>query len=132
MRKREGIIRTGKRAIAVGLMVCLACASPLRAFSSQSVGADGVTGLPMRAQAAEKEDIYVSDVRLAVDKKADEAKKKLEFAGYEVIDQDLNEKAGSFWNKLGDQAVYMGIRRTTDEKDAIRDMKTMNMCGKYS
>ena len=49
-----------------------------------------------------------------------------------MIDQDLNEKAGSFWNDLGDQAVYMGIKRTDDKKKAIRDMKTMNMLGKYS
>ena len=49
-----------------------------------------------------------------------------------MIDQDLNEEAGSFWNKLGDQAVYMGIKSTADEKKAIRDMKTMNMLGKYS
>ena len=35
-----------------------------------------------------------------------------------MVDQDLNEEAGSFWNKLGDEAVYMGIKRTDDEKNA--------------
>ena len=59
-------------------------------------------------------------------------RKYAEFEGYEVIDQDLNEKAGSFWNDLGDQAVFMGIKRTDDASKAIRDMKTMNMRGKYS
>ena len=75
---------------------------------------------------------YIGEVRLAVDKDADKAKQILESEGYEVIDQDLNEKAGSWWNKQGDQAVYMGIKRTDDESKAIKDMKTMNMCGKYS
>ena len=74
----------------------------------------------------------MGEVRLAVDDKADNAKKALTDAGYEVVDQDLNEEAGSFWNDLGDQAVYMGIKRTDDESKAIRDMKTMNMLGKYS
>ena len=62
----------------------------------------------------------------------DATKKILADDGYEIIDQDLNEDAGSFLNSLGDQAVYMGIKRTADEKKAIRDMKTMNMLGRYS
>ena len=115
---------TIKRGIAVGLMALMACVNPLQTLSPAN-GGDV-------AKAAEKVAPYVGEVRLAVDDKADNAKKALTDAGYEVVDQDLNEEAGSFWNDLGDQAVYMGIKRTDDENKAIRDMKTMNMLGKYS
>ena len=130
--KGMGII---KRGIAVGLIALMACTNPLQTLSPANGSAaqsDDLTGQPTVASAAEKAAPYVGEVRLAVDKKADKAKQILEDAGYEVIDQDLNEKAGSFWNKLGDQAVYMGIKRTDDSSKAIRDMKTMNMLGKYS
>ena len=130
--KGMGII---KRGIAVGLIALMACTNPLQTLSPANGSAeqsDDLTGQPTVASAAEKAAPYVGEVRLAVDKKADKAKQILEDAGYEVIDQDLNEKTGSFWNDLGDQAVFMGIKRTADEKKAIRDMKTMNMLGKYS
>ena len=125
-----------KRGIAVGLIALMACVNPLQTLSpangTSTGNIDALTGLPTEASAAEKSDPYVGEVRLAVDKDAAKAKQILEDAGYEVIDQDLNEKAGSFWNKQGDQAVYLGFKRTADEDKAIRDMKTMNMCGKYS
>ena len=128
----KGIIKKG---IAVGLIALMACINPLQTLSpangSDTQGQD-LTGQPTVASAAEKAAPYVGEVRLAVDKKADKAKQILIDAGYEVIDQDLNEDAGSFWNDLGDQAVYMGIKRTDDENKAIREMKTMNMLGKYS
>ena len=128
----KGIIKKG---IAVGLIALMACINPLQTLSpangSDTQGQD-LTGQPTVASAAEKAAPYVGEVRLAVDKKADKAKQILIDAGYEVIDQDLNEDAGSFWNDLGDQAVYMGIKRTDDETKAIREMKTMNMLGKYS
>ena len=117
---KRGII---KRGIAVGLMALMACVNPLQTLSPVSGAV---------AKAAETAAPYVGEVRLAVDDKADNAKKALTDAGYEVVDQDLNEEAGSFWNDLGDEAVYMGIKRTDDENKAIRDMKTMNMLGKYS
>ena len=131
-----------KRGVAVGLIALMACVNPMQTLSPVGGGAgsndvpatesDALTGVPTTAKAAEKADPYVGAVTLAVDKDAATAKQILTDAGYEVIDQDLNEKAGSFWNNLGDQAVYMGIKRTADEKKAIRDMKTMNMLGKYS
>ena len=128
----KGIIKKG---IAVGLIALMACINPLQTLSpangSDTQGQD-LTGQPTVASAAEKAAPYVGEVRLAVDKKADKAKQILIDAGYEVIDQDLNEDAGSFWNNLGDQAVYMGIKRTDDENKAIREMKTMNMLGNYS
>ena len=124
---RANIKTNIKRGIAVGLIAIMAAVNPLQTLQPTGEGAPAV------AKAAETDKApYIGEVRLAVDKKADKAKQILESAGYEVIDQDLNEDAGSFWNKLGDQAVYMGIKRTSDEKKAIRDMKTMNMLGRYS
>ncbi len=114
------------RTIAVGLMALMACVNPLQTMAPRG-GMDATV-----AKAAEKDAPYVGEVRLAVDEKAETAKQILADSGYEVIDQDLNEEAGSWWHKLGDQAVYMGIKRTADENKAIRDMKTMNMNGKYS
>ena len=114
------------RTIAVGLMALMACVNPLQTMAPRG-GMDATV-----AKAAEKNAPYVGEVRLAVDDKAETAKQILADSGYEVIDQDLNEEAGSWRNKLGDQAVYMGIKRTADENKAIRDMKTMNMNGKYS
>ena len=133
---RANIKTNIKRGIAVGLIAVMAAVGPMQTL--QPTGAAG-TGAPDVAKAEEKlvesntnNDPYIEEVRLAVDKDADKAKQILESEGYEVIDQDLNKDAGSSWNELGDQAVYMGIKRTADESKAIRDMKTMNMLGKYS
>ena len=115
-----------KRMIAFGLMAIMACVNPLQTLSPANTD-----GTPTTAKAAEKAP-YISEIRLAVDKDAATAKQILTDAGYEVVDQDLNEKAGDFWNKLGEQAVYIGFKRTADAKDAIRDMKLMNMNGQYS
>ena len=124
---RANIKTNIKRGIAVGLMAIMAAINPMQTL--QPTGAESTTV----AKAAETGKApYIGEVRLAVDKDANTAKQILESEGYEVIDQDLNEKAGSWWNKQGDQAVYMGIKRTDDESKAIKDMKTMNMCGKYS
>ena len=125
---RANIKTNIKRGIAVGLITIMAAINPMQTLQ-QPTGA----GAPAVAKAAETDKApYIGEVRLAVDKDAGIAKQTLESEGYEVIDQDLNEKAGSFWNDLGDQAVYMGIKRTDDASKAIRDMKTMNMLGKYS
>ena len=115
------------RTIAVGLLVLIACVNPLQNLSPVN---GSLTGAPV-AKAA-KRGAYVGEVRLAVSKVPAAAKQNLIDAGYEVIDIDLNQGAGDSWNSQGDQAVYMGIKRTDDESKAIRDMKTMNMNGKYS
>ena len=127
-------------------MAIMACVGPLQTLSpangdggystgKDSISADetdALTGLPAVALAAEKKEPYMREVRLAVDKEPEKAKQILIDAGYEVLDQDLNQTAGSMWNAIGDQAVYMGFKRTADASKAIRDMKTMNMLGKYS
>ena len=116
-----------KRGIAVGLIAIMAAVNPLQTLKPI------VEVAPSVAKAAETDKApYVGEVRLAVDKDEDRAKQILTDAGYEVYDQNLNEGAGSVWNKQGTQAVYMGYKRTADEKKAIRDMKTMNMLGRYS
>ena len=126
---RANIKTNIKRGIAVGLIAIMAAINPMQTLQPTGTGA----GAPAVAKAAETDKApYIGEVRLAVDDDANSAKQILESDGYEVIDQDLNEKAGSWWNKQGDQAVYMGIKRTDDESKAIKDMKTMNMCGKYS
>ena len=126
---RANIKTNIKRGIAVGLIAIMAAVGPMQTLQPTGSG----TGEPTVAKAAETDKApYIGEVRLAVDKDANTAKQILEGEGYEVIDQDLNEKAGSFWNDLGDQAVYMGFKRTDDANKAIRDMKTMNMLGKYS
>ena len=122
---KKGLIKKG---IAVGLIAAMAVVNPMQTLSPINAGA-----APATAKAAEEgADPYIAEIRLEVNEHADVAIQKLEEAGYETIGQDLNEKAGSFWNDLGDQSVIMGIKRTSDEKKAIRDMKTMNMLGKYS
>ena len=120
-----GIIKKG---IAVGLIALMACLNPLQTLSPANIGMG-----PTEAKAAEDTDKpYIAEVRLAVDKDVNHAIQLLDEEGYEVIEQDLNEKAGAYWNELGDQSVVMGIKRTADQSKAIRDMKTMNMLGKYS
>ena len=123
---RKSII---KRGIAVGLIAVMASITPMQDI--RPMGAN-VAKAATAESASQDKAPYIGEVRLAVDKSADKAKQILADEGYEVIDQDLNEKAGSWWNKQGDQAVYMGIKRTDDKSKSIKDMKTMNMCGKYS
>ena len=116
-----------KRGIAVGLIAIMAAINPMQTLQPTGEGA------PTVAKAAETDKSpYIEEVRLAVDKDPDKAKQILTDAGYEVVDQNLNDRTGSIWNKQGEQAVYMGFKRTDDEKKAIRDMKTINMLGRYS
>ena len=123
---RKSII---KRGIAVGLIAVMASITPMQ--DVRPMGANVAKAATTQNSSQDKAP-YIGEVRLSVDKSADKAKQILTDEGYEVIDQDLNEKAGSWWNKQGDQAVYMGIKRTDDKSKSIKDMKTMNMCGKYS
>ena len=118
--------------IAVGLIACMAFINPLQTLSQNIGSVDVVTGLPTESKAAIKDGYYIRDVRLAIDKDPEKAKQILEDDGYEVVDQDLNEDAGTVWNDMGDQAVYMGFKRTKNPDQAIREMKTMNMLGKYN
>ena len=86
--------------------------------------------------AAEKTD-YVSDLMIAYGEgEAGEsvAKSYLEDNGYTVIDSNLNSgtESGSIFSDKSSVAVYLGYKTTTDEANAITDIRTMNMTGNYS
>ena len=95
-------------------------------------------GVPVKAYADEAEDDnkYVSDVFIAYGKSEKEAAKWLTDHGWEPVAGDFNAGKASFFdnNDIQDQnvAAVMGIKRTSDEKDAITDMAVMNMTGGYS
>ena len=67
---------------------------------------------------------YLSDLKLAEAKTADEAKKLLKDAGFTVLDKNLNPD--------GDKAVYLGYKKSTNVDDAITDVKVMNMKGGFN
>ena len=95
-------------------------------------------GVPVKAYADEAEDDnkYVSDVFIAYGKSEKEAAKWLTDHDWEPVAGDFNAGKASFFdnNDIQDQnvAAVMGIKRTSDEKDAITDMAVMNMTGGYS
>ena len=67
---------------------------------------------------------YLSDLKLAEAKTADEAKKLLKDAGFTVLDKNLNPG--------GDKVVYLGYKKSTNVDDAITDVKVMNMKGGFN
>ena len=67
---------------------------------------------------------YLSDLKMAEAKTADEAKKLLKDAGFTVLDKNLNPD--------GDKAVYLGYKKSTNVDDAITDVKVMNMNGGFN
>ena len=67
---------------------------------------------------------YLSDLKMAEASTADEAKKLLTDAGYEILDKNLNPD--------GSKAVYLGYKKSTNVDDAITDVKVMNMKGGFN
>jgi hypothetical protein len=67
---------------------------------------------------------YLSDLKMAEAATADEAKKMLTDAGFEVLDKNLNPG--------GDKAVYLGYKKSKNVDDAITDVKVMNMNGGFN
>ena len=67
---------------------------------------------------------YLSDLKMAEASTADEAKKLLTDAGYEILDKNLNPD--------GSKAVYLGYKKSTNVDDAITDVKVMNMNGGFN
>ena len=62
---------------------------------------------------------YISELKLASDEDdAETAKRQLSNAGYQVIDVDLNEKAGGHY-------VYLGYKTTKDPNQAITDIRVI-------
>lgn len=76
------------------------------------------------AAAAGRVVYYLSDLKMAEAGKAEDAKKLLEEAGYEIYDVNLNPD--------GDKAVYLGYKTSTNVEDAITDVSVMNMNGGFN
>ena len=96
------------RILATGLIVLMACVNPMQTLEPKQAYAAGEdedagssdTGSDADVVNTDGTTTYIREVRLGVGKTAEEAKAAL--AGYEILDQDLNEGAGSWWNKIGD------------------------------
>ena len=79
---------------------------------------------------------YISEVKIGMGKKAEEAEKALE--GYKILSDekgnpvDLNDDAGGGLGSKGEKVVYLGYKTTTNRNDAVTDLALMNMKGKYS
>ena len=92
---------------------------------------------PVLAGALEDSPVYISEVFLSYGETEEKAKQWLKDNGYEILDQNLNEKAEGGISWLGisfskERCVYLGYKTTEDKDEAIRDMRAMNMNGDYS
>ena len=92
--------------------------------------------LPAQVFAEGTDEKYISEVQIGVGKNASEAEKSLD--GYEILKDDkgnyvdLNKNAGATGiGGKGNRVVYMGFKRTANDKQAITDLAVMNMKGGY-
>ena len=91
---------------------------------------------PTQVLAANTADKYISEIKLGVGKKAEDALASLD--GYEILKGDdgkpvdLNKNAGGGVGSKGDRVVYLGYKRTSNRAEAITDLAVMNMKGGYS
>ena len=69
--------------------------------------------------------MYLKDVKLTEGLPRDEAKRALESAGYTFLDRNLNEGTG-------EGEVYLGYTMTNNLREAIYDIKLMNMKGGFT
>ena len=67
---------------------------------------------------------YLSDLKMSEADNAEDAKKLLTEAGYEILDKNLNPG--------GAKAVYLGYKKSTNVDDAITDVRVMNMNGGFN
>ena len=114
----------------------------LKALSSKVLAAAAGAAVLIQAQApvlagALDSPLYISEVFLSYGETDEKAKQWLKDNGYEILDQNLNEKAAGGISWLGisfskERSVYLGYKTTTDSDEAIRDMRAMNMNGDYS
>ena len=142
-------------ALAVCLAVVMGALSPLQAFALSKAEEHLANTAPTALEAelenqtignfVGKSNLYVSDVKIATGKTADEAKKALHDAGYLVYDCDLNEgtetpkrsyKSMLILKTLSDQQVpkrytYLGYKLTTDRTRAITNLYVMDEEGGY-
>ena len=78
----------------------------------------------MMPASAARVTFYLSDLKMAEADTADNAKKLLTEAGYEILDKNLNPD--------GAKAVYLGYKKSTNVDDAITDVRVMNMNGGFN
>ena len=93
--------------------------------------------LPAQVFAAGTDEKYISEVQIGVGKSASEAEESLK--DYEILKDDkgnyvdLNKNAGATGiGGKGNRVVYLGFKKTANEKEAITDLAVMNMKGGYS
>jgi len=93
--------------------------------------------LPAQVFAAGTDEKYISEVQIGVGKSASEAEESLK--DYEILKDDkgnnvnLNKDAGATGvGGKGNRVVYLGFKKTANEKEAITDLAVMNMKGGYS
>ena len=86
-------------------------------------------GGPMQVL-ADNRPLYISDVMVGMGETAEQARQALIDAGYTVLDNNLNEGAGSVFKT--EKFVYLGYKTTADPNEAITDLAVMNMNGGYS
>ncbi|MBR4319796.1 MAG: hypothetical protein IKP69_07075, partial [Oscillospiraceae bacterium] len=85
---------------------------------------------PAQMIASAKEKLYISELKISYGEDEESAKKWLTDNDYLVLDKNLNSGSDDLFSKK--RAVYVGYKTTTDYKEAITDMKVMNMSGDYS
>lgn len=81
--------------------------------------------MPVESLAASEGTKYVSEIVTVSASSENEAKTKLEKAGYKFV-------PGSNLNSTLKTGVYLGYKETTDKKEALTDIAAMNMTGKFS
>ena len=91
---------------------------------------------PLKTMASNTDSaVYISEFKVGMGKKADEAKNALE--GYTIITDtngnyvDFNDNAGGGLGSKGDRVVYIGYKTTANSANAITDIALMNMKGGY-
>ncbi|MBR6420381.1 MAG: hypothetical protein IKS42_08595 [Oscillospiraceae bacterium] len=89
---------------------------------------------PVQAYAASKP-VYISDLLISYAKGTGKddiaaAKKWLTDKGYVVLDQDLNADTDNIVSKK--RPVFLGYKMTSNPKEAVTDIRLMNMNGDYS
>ena len=84
----------------------------------------------LKAAAAKPQ--YISDVFIAYGDTEEEARQWLIDNGWEPVKGDFNSGKKDKTSGFANVAAVMGIKRTSDPKNAITDMAVMNMNGGYS
>ena len=110
-----------KRIISIRLLSCLLVLAMMMATSAVAVSAEADTNSGK----------YVKDVFIAYGEEKAKAEQWLKDNGWEPV-ADLNEGKSSKAVGIKNAVAVLGIKRTSNPKEAITDMAVMNMKGGYS